>query len=131
MAPAVMRASSLCLSRRTRSTTPSVSLVTQASHSCLTSVTDWPHSRKVFHSVLLSFGTGLASGTCYFLNPSATAISKEIGTTVTQLSRTVSFLMLCMGIASILTTPLARIYGKRPGKSSRYLVSTPVTGAVC
>ncbi|OIW22554.1 MFS general substrate transporter [Coniochaeta ligniaria NRRL 30616] len=70
--------------------------------------------RKVFHSILLSFGTGLASGTCYFLNPSATAISKQIGTTVTQLSRTVSFLILCMGIASILTTPLARIYGKRP-----------------
>jgi MFS family permease len=41
-------------------------------------------------------------------------MAKEIGTTLTQLSRSVSFLMLTLGIASILTTPLARIYGKRP-----------------
>jgi small neutral amino acid transporter SnatA (MarC family) len=82
---------------------------------------DWSPRKKFFHSILLSFGTGLASGTCYFLNPSATAISKQIGTTVTQMSRTVSFLMLCMGIASILTTPLARIYGKRPGEPTATL----------
>jgi MFS family permease len=41
-------------------------------------------------------------------------MAKEIGTTVTQLSRSISFLMLTLGIAGILTTPLARIYGKRP-----------------
>lgn len=56
----------------------------------------------------------MASGTGFFLNPSHGVMAKEIGTTLTQLARTVSFLMLALGIASILTTPLARIYGKRP-----------------
>jgi len=40
-------------------------------------------------------------------------MAKEIGTNVTQMAHTISVLM---GIAGILTTPLARIYGKRPGK---------------
>ncbi|KIH88558.1 hypothetical protein SPBR_07045 [Sporothrix brasiliensis 5110] len=75
---------------------------------------NWPRAKKIFHSYFLSFGTGLASGTCYFLNPSATLMAKQVGTTVTQMSRSLAVLMLCMGIASILTTPLARIYGKRP-----------------
>ncbi|CAK7199031.1 hypothetical protein SEUCBS139899_001699 [Sporothrix eucalyptigena] len=75
---------------------------------------NWPRAKKIFHSYFLSFGTGLASGTCYFLNPSASLMAKEVGTTVTQMSRSLAVLMLCMGIASILTTPLARIYGKRP-----------------
>ncbi|KAI5857332.1 MFS general substrate transporter [Durotheca rogersii] len=75
---------------------------------------NWPESTKNFHSWFLSIGTGLASGTCFFLSPSASFMAKEIGTSVSQLSRSVSVLMLCMGITSILTTPLARIYGKRP-----------------
>ncbi|CAK7236340.1 hypothetical protein SBRCBS47491_009604 [Sporothrix bragantina] len=75
---------------------------------------NWSHAKKIFHSYFLSFGTGLASGTCYFLNPSASLMAKQVGTTVTQMSRSLAVLMLCMGIASILTTPLARIYGKRP-----------------
>lgn len=75
---------------------------------------NWSRAKKIFHSYFLSFGTGLASGTCYFLNPSATLMAKEVGTTVTQMSRSLAVLMLCMGITSILTTPLARIYGKRP-----------------
>ncbi|OAA54247.1 Major facilitator superfamily domain, general substrate transporter [Niveomyces insectorum RCEF 264] len=75
---------------------------------------NWPRSKKLFHSYFLALGTSFASGTCYFLNPSATLMSKQVHTSVTQISRTISVLMLCMGIASILTTPLARIYGKRP-----------------
>jgi hypothetical protein len=27
---------------------------------------NWPRAKKLFHSYFLSFGTGLASGTCYF-----------------------------------------------------------------
>ncbi|KAJ4199934.1 hypothetical protein NW767_007914 [Fusarium falciforme] len=41
-------------------------------------------------------------------------MAKEIGTTLTQLSRSVSFLMVGLGLAGILTTPLAGIYDKRP-----------------
>ncbi|KAM6510047.1 hypothetical protein FALCPG4_017678 [Fusarium falciforme] len=41
-------------------------------------------------------------------------MAKEIGTTLTQLSRFVSFLMVGLDLAGILTTSLARIYGKRP-----------------
>ena len=41
-------------------------------------------------------------------------MAKEIGTTLTQLSRSVSFLMVGLSLAGILTTPLARIYDKRP-----------------
>jgi MFS family permease len=76
--------------------------------------TDWPERTKLFHSWFLAVGSGLSSGTAFFLNPSHGVMAKEIGTSLTQLSRTVSFLMLALGISSILTTPLARIYGKRP-----------------
>ncbi|KAJ9145292.1 Major facilitator superfamily domain, general substrate transporter [Pleurostoma richardsiae] len=55
---------------------------------------NWPHRKKVVVSWLLCLGAGLASGTSQFLNPAHTHISKLI--------------------AAILTTPLARIYGKRP-----------------
>lgn len=41
-------------------------------------------------------------------------MAQQIGTSITQLSRSVSVLMLALGAASILTTPLARMYGKRP-----------------
>lgn len=41
-------------------------------------------------------------------------MAKEIGTMLTQLSRSVSFLMVGLGLAGILTTPLAHINGKRP-----------------
>ncbi|UPK95240.1 hypothetical protein LCI18_006175 [Fusarium solani-melongenae] len=75
---------------------------------------NWPEREKVFHSLFLAIGSGLSSGTAFFLNPSHGVMAKEIGTTLTQLSRSVSFLMLGLGLAGILTTPLARIYGKRP-----------------
>lgn len=41
-------------------------------------------------------------------------MAKQMHTSLTQLSRSISFMMLALGFASIFTTPLARIYGKRP-----------------
>ncbi|KAH6670252.1 major facilitator superfamily domain-containing protein [Plectosphaerella plurivora] len=75
---------------------------------------NWPEREKLFHSWFLAIGSGLSSGTSFFLNPSHKKMSVEIGTSITQLSRSISFLMLALGIASITTTPLARMYGKRP-----------------
>lgn len=80
----------------------------------LTRSTDWPEREKLFHSFFLAVGSGLSSGTSLFLNPSHGVIAKEIGTSILQLSRSVSFLLLALGVASITTTPLARMYGKRP-----------------
>ncbi|KAF5010122.1 hypothetical protein FDECE_3708 [Fusarium decemcellulare] len=88
-------------------------LVPQPSDS-LNDPLNWPEREKIFHSVFLAIGSGLSSGTAFFLNPSHGVMAKEIDTTLTQLSRSVGVLMLGLGIAGIFTTPLARIYGKRP-----------------
>lgn len=50
-------------------------------------------------------------------------MAKIIGTSVVTLSRSLALLMLCMGIASVLTSPLARIWGKRPGTSILFTAS--------
>jgi hypothetical protein len=76
---------------------------------------DWSRSAKLFHSWFLSAGTGLVSGCGLFLNPSNARMSKEIGTSITMLSRSTAVLLLFLGIGSVLSAPLARIYGKRPG----------------
>lgn len=78
---------------------------------------DWSHSKKLYVSYLLSFGAALASGISQFLNPAATSMAKTIGASVTDMTRSASLVVLCLGIGAILSAPLARIYGKRPGKT--------------
>lgn len=80
------------------------------------SATDWPRRSKLVHSWWLAGGTGLASGVALFLNPSNAVIAKQVHTTTVLISRTTSVLLLFIGVGAILTAPLARIYGKRPGK---------------
>ncbi|CAK7235857.1 hypothetical protein SCUCBS95973_009409 [Sporothrix curviconia] len=75
---------------------------------------NWPHSKKLYVSYLLSFGAALASGISQFLNPAATSMALSIGTSVTNMTRSASLVVLFLGIGAILSAPLARIYGKRP-----------------
>lgn len=44
-------------------------------------------------------------------------MAKTIGASVTDVTRSASLVVLCLGIGAILSAPLARIYGKRPGKT--------------
>ncbi|KAL1898595.1 hypothetical protein Sste5346_003499 [Sporothrix stenoceras] len=75
---------------------------------------NWSYNKKLYVSYLLSFGAALASGISQFLNPAATSMAKTIGASVTDMTRSASLVVLCLGIGAILSAPLARIYGKRP-----------------
>ncbi|CAK7206912.1 hypothetical protein SEUCBS139899_009719 [Sporothrix eucalyptigena] len=75
---------------------------------------NWSHAKKLKVSYLLSFGAALASGISQFLNPAATSMALTIHASVTDMTRSASLVVLCLGIGAILTAPLARIYGKRP-----------------
>lgn len=54
------------------------------------------------------------SGTLNFVNPSNTAYAKYLGTSVANVSQSVSVALLCIGLSVIISSPAARIWGKRP-----------------
>lgn len=62
----------------------------------------------------LATGTGIMSGTLNFVNPSNTAYAKYLGTSVAKVSQSVSVALLCLGLSVIISSPAARIWGKRP-----------------
>ncbi|KAH8810615.1 major facilitator superfamily domain-containing protein [Xylogone sp. PMI_703] len=75
---------------------------------------NWSYASRCFQSVFLSCGTGLLAGTHNFLNPAAVQMAKELHTSVTDVSRSVSLVLLTLGISAVFTSPAARIWGKRP-----------------
>lgn len=83
-------------------------------------VLDWSPSSKYCHSLLLSAGTGLMTGTNNFVNPGQTVMAKELHTTVTVISRSVSLILLLLGVSAMVCSPAARIWGKRPGMCSQF-----------
>lgn len=82
---------------------------------------DWSRGAKIFQIWFLSIGTGVVNGTGLFLNPSHARMAKEIGTTITTLSRSTALIFLFLAIASVLSAPLARMYGKRPGMRNGFV----------
>ncbi|KIH87065.1 hypothetical protein SPBR_04851 [Sporothrix brasiliensis 5110] len=75
---------------------------------------NWSPTRKVLTSIFLSCGTGLMAGTHNFINPANAAMAKIFHTTANTVSQSVSVVLLTLGVSAVLTSPLARIYGKRP-----------------
>lgn len=56
------------------------------------------------------------TGTNNFVNPGQNLMAKELHTTITNVSRSVSLILLLLGVSAIVLSPVARIWGKRPGK---------------
>jgi hypothetical protein len=63
------------------------------------------------------------TGTNNFVNPGQTVMAKQLHTTVTNVSRSVSLILLLLGVSAVISSPAARIWGKRPGKS-KYSLDT-------
>ena len=59
-------------------------------------------------------GTGLMAGTHNFVNPANKLIAKHFKTDIPTISRSVSIILLTLGISAVATSPAARIWGKRP-----------------
>lgn len=64
--------------------------------------------------MFLSAGCGMMAGTHNFVNPANPLLAKIFNTDISTISRSVSIILLTLGISAVLTSPLARIYGKRP-----------------
>lgn len=76
--------------------------------------TDWSQPRKIFTSVFLSIGTGMMAGTHNFVNPANPQLAKVFKTDISTISRSVSIILLMLGVSAVLSSPMARIWGKRP-----------------
>lgn len=83
--------------------------------SVLTSSVDWSQATKWYHALFLSAGTGLMAGTHNFVNPSNALMAKLFKTDIATISRSVSIILLTLGASAVVTSPAARIWGKRPG----------------
>ncbi|CAK7233939.1 hypothetical protein SCUCBS95973_008765 [Sporothrix curviconia] len=75
---------------------------------------NWSRTRKILTSIFLSCGTGLMAGTHNFINPANATMAKIFHTTANTVSQSVSVVLLTLGASAVLTSPLARIWGKRP-----------------
>lgn len=75
---------------------------------------DWSPIRKILTSIFLSCGTGLMAGTHNFINPANATMAKIFHTSANTVSQSVSVVLLTLGASAVLTSPLARIWGKRP-----------------
>ncbi|KAL1893537.1 hypothetical protein Sste5346_006367 [Sporothrix stenoceras] len=75
---------------------------------------NWSPTRKMLTSIFLSCGTGLMAGTHNFINPVNATMAKLFHTTANTVSQSVSVVLLTLGASAVLTSPLARIWGKRP-----------------
>lgn len=75
---------------------------------------NWSRARKLYTSIFLSIGTGLMAGTHNFVNPANAQLAKIFNTDISSISQSVSIILLTLGISAVLSSPLARIWGKRP-----------------
>ncbi|OAA61815.1 Major facilitator superfamily domain, general substrate transporter [Niveomyces insectorum RCEF 264] len=75
---------------------------------------NWSKTRKIFTSIFLSAGTGLMAGTHNFVNPANVTLAKIFHTKANTVSQSVSVVLLTLGVSAVLTSPAARIWGKRP-----------------
>ncbi|CAK7236183.1 hypothetical protein SEUCBS140593_009533 [Sporothrix eucalyptigena] len=75
---------------------------------------NWSGTRKILTSIFLSCGTGLMAGTHNFINPANASMAKIFHTSANTISESVSVVLLTLGASAVLTSPLARIWGKRP-----------------
>ncbi|KAF2096044.1 MFS general substrate transporter [Rhizodiscina lignyota] len=75
---------------------------------------NWSTTTKWTHSILLSAGTGLYTGTTNFVNPAQTVIAKNLHTSISEVSRSVSLILLLLGVSAAASSAAARIWGKRP-----------------
>lgn len=80
---------------------------------------DWSKWSRHLHLLYLSAGTGLMGGTHNFVNPANKLMAKYFHTSITTISRSVSIILLMFAVSAFITSPLARIYGKRPGQLLR------------
>jgi MFS family permease len=76
--------------------------------------TDWSWGRKLYTSVFLSIGCGMMAGTHNFVNPANNLMAKLLKTNVSTVSQSVSVILLTLGLSAVLSSPAARIWGKRP-----------------
>ncbi|KAI5857327.1 MFS general substrate transporter [Durotheca rogersii] len=75
---------------------------------------NWSRARKLYTSIFLSIGTGLMAGTHNFVNPANSQLAKTFQTNISTISQSVSIVLLTLGISAVFSSPLARIWGKRP-----------------
>ncbi|OIW22561.1 MFS general substrate transporter [Coniochaeta ligniaria NRRL 30616] len=75
---------------------------------------NWSPARKWYTSIFLSMGTGLMAGTHNFVNPANALMAKLFHTSITTISRSVSIVLLTLGFSAVISSPAARIWGKRP-----------------
>lgn len=54
------------------------------------------------------------AGTHNFVNPANTQLAKIFDTDIQTISRSVSIILLALGLSAVLSSPAARIWGKRP-----------------
>lgn len=54
------------------------------------------------------------AGTHNFVNPANALMAKLFKTDINTISRSVSIILLTLGISAVITSPAARIWGKRP-----------------
>ena len=59
-------------------------------------------------------GTGLMAGTHNFVNPANALMAKYFHTDISTISRSVSIILLTLGFSAVVSSPAARIWGKRP-----------------
>lgn len=55
------------------------------------------------------------AGTHNFVNPANALMAKYFHTSISTISRSVSIILLMFAVSAFISSPLARIYGKRPG----------------
>ncbi|KAH7084378.1 major facilitator superfamily domain-containing protein [Paraphoma chrysanthemicola] len=75
---------------------------------------NWSQWHKWYQSIFLSMGTGLMAGTHNFVNPANALLARHFKTNISTISRSVSIILLTLGISAVATSPAARIWGKRP-----------------
>lgn len=52
-----------------------------------------------------------------FVNPANSLMAKYFHTSVATISRSVSVILMMFAVSALITSPAARIWGKRPGES--------------
>lgn len=77
-------------------------------------MTDWSKAQKWYTSIFLSIGTGLFVGSLNFVNPANALMAKLFHTNISNISQSVSLILLTLGISAFISSPAARIWGKRP-----------------
>ncbi|KAF5010121.1 hypothetical protein FDECE_3707 [Fusarium decemcellulare] len=75
---------------------------------------NWSQKRKLFTSIFLSMGTGMMAGTHNYINPANKQMATIFSTSISNISQSVSVILLTLGVSALISSPAARIWGKRP-----------------